>query len=313
MRSYRIARGDSLSVIAYHHGTSVKALAAANGLRNDDVIRAGDVLVIPEHHRPGGGDDWLKYARKAKNPGRLDLVGYKRRFRGTIGSGRISESARREISAVLGATGSRPPVPDRLIRLLVRVSDTFGGKSLRVVSGYRNSSFFSDSRHKRSEAVDFSIPGVPNTVLRQYLLLLDNVGVGYYPNSSFVHLDVRPCVMQWVDYAGPGEAPRTSPAQRFAKKLRPADLDDIAENVVAEMEAAIPAAPSASNGVRKLPKGKASHDPGANDDVPDVADEALPEATAPGRGTADDDGDPPLAAAETHESAPHRAPRHPRP
>jgi hypothetical protein len=34
------------------------------------------------------------------------------------------------------------------------------------------------------------------------------VGVGYYPNSSFVHLDVRETNTYWVDYAGPGEAPR---------------------------------------------------------------------------------------------------------
>jgi hypothetical protein len=52
---------------------------------------------------------------------------------------------------------------------------------------------------------------VPNAVVRQYLLLLADVGVGYYPNSSFLHLDVRSCPMQWTDYAGPGEAPRRSP------------------------------------------------------------------------------------------------------
>ena len=49
---------------------------------------------------------------------------------------------------------------------------------LAVVSGFRKRSFYSDSRHPRSEAVDFSIPGVPNAVLRQYLLLLEDVGVG---------------------------------------------------------------------------------------------------------------------------------------
>ena len=51
-------------------------------------------------------------------------------------------------------------------------------RPLRVVSGFRKRSFYSDSRHPRSEAVDFSIPGVPNAVLRQYLLLLEDVGVG---------------------------------------------------------------------------------------------------------------------------------------
>ena len=44
--------------------------------------------------------------------------------------------------------------------------------------------------------------------MRDYLRTLSDVGVGYYPNSSFVHLDVRDTNTYWVDYAGPGEAPR---------------------------------------------------------------------------------------------------------
>jgi hypothetical protein len=76
--------------------------------------------------------------------------------------------------------------------------------------------------------------------------LLDDVGVGYYPNSSFLHLDVRACPMQWVDYAGPGEAPRRSPrksprrvvAARGRNAARIAELDAIAEKVAAAMSEA---------------------------------------------------------------------------
>src|SRR5690606_26670455 len=82
---------------------------------------------------------------------------------------------------------------------------------IRLVSGYRTSSYVKDSRHRHSSAVDFSIPGVPNSAVRDYLLQLGNVGVGYYPNSTFVHLDVRARSAYWVDYAGPGEAPRKTP------------------------------------------------------------------------------------------------------
>ncbi|HEV8549190.1 MAG TPA: LysM peptidoglycan-binding domain-containing protein [Polyangiaceae bacterium] len=257
MRTHRIVRGDSLSGIAVEYGTSVLALAAANGLDPHDVIRTGQELVIPQPARPGAGNDWIKYARSAKEGGKLDLLAYKTRYQGrVIEKGRLVPAARHSISELLGAGGEHPPVPERLIRLLVRVSDTFGGRQIRVVSGYRTSSYFADSRHKHSAAVDFSIPGVPNAVLRQYLLMFEDVGVGYYPNSSFVHLDVRDGATQWVDYAGPGEAPRLHPnAPRFAHGFghspSVSDLDEIAESVVAAMNgsshqhAEMPATPAA--------------------------------------------------------------------
>ncbi len=46
-QSYRVRRGDTLTEIARLFGTSVKALMAANGLRNADHVRKGVVLAIP--------------------------------------------------------------------------------------------------------------------------------------------------------------------------------------------------------------------------------------------------------------------------
>ena len=45
--SYTIRQGDSLSVIAARHGTTVGKLKAANGLKSD-FIRAGKTLRIPK-------------------------------------------------------------------------------------------------------------------------------------------------------------------------------------------------------------------------------------------------------------------------
>ena len=49
--------------------------------------------------------------------------------------------------------------------------------------------------------------GRQTTELRDYLRKnFDKVGVGYYPNSTFVHLDVRKDRSAfWIDYSGPGE------------------------------------------------------------------------------------------------------------
>jgi len=46
-RTYVVAAGDTLSLIATRYGTSVSAIQAANGLGNSDVINVGQVLVIP--------------------------------------------------------------------------------------------------------------------------------------------------------------------------------------------------------------------------------------------------------------------------
>jgi len=263
-RTRTIVRGDSLSGIAASYGISVQALAAANGLRSEQIIRTGQELVIPQIARPGGGNDWLKYVRPPEHPGRLDLMTYKARFRGlVVEKGKLSATGRRSVSELLGVHGDRPPVPDRLLRLLVRVSDTFGGRPIWIVSGYRTSSYFADSKHKHSSAVDFSIVGVPNVVVRQYLLLFDNVGVGFYPNSSFVHLDVRDGAMQWIDYAGPGEAPRQRPkTPRFARSSPSvSDLDAIAESVVEAMKG------SAHSGSNRA----GAKAPSSRDDDDDVA------------------------------------------
>ena len=108
----------------------------------------------------------------------------------------------------------------RLVRLIARVSDVFGGRPLRVVSGFRETSHAKQSHHKKGEALDFSIDGVPNWALRDYLRTLDHTGVGYYPNSSFVHVDVRARGAYWVDLSRPGAPPRYVAATRPSGRSR---------------------------------------------------------------------------------------------
>ena len=106
-------------------------------------------------------------------------------------------------------TNTQHKMDPRLPRLLYQVGRHFAGHRLEVVSGYRNPKVARNPRspHKFGLACDFHIAGVANTVLRDYLRhTFDRVGVGYYPNSLFVHLDVRkgPSAF-WIDYSGPGE------------------------------------------------------------------------------------------------------------
>jgi LysM repeat protein len=246
-RSHRVAEGQSLGRIAKRYGLTVEELCEANRITPHTKLKPGQDLVIPsdaeasgssrraaeprptgaksvDRARPKRSAGWKSYVRRPRKPGYVTLNGPAGRFSGFVlaSNGKVLPKAREGIERVMGAGGRHPKVDLRLVRLIAKVSDTFGGRPIRVVSGFRTESYAYDSRHKHSQAVDFSIPGVPNEAVRDYLLTLSQVGVGYYPNSSFVHLDARPVKTYWVDYAGPGEAPRYAWAGR-ARKTRSGD------------------------------------------------------------------------------------------
>ena len=44
---YKVQAGDVLGVIAKQFGTTIEAIAAANGITNTNLIRIGDELMIP--------------------------------------------------------------------------------------------------------------------------------------------------------------------------------------------------------------------------------------------------------------------------
>jgi hypothetical protein len=74
--------------------------------------------------------------------------------------------------------------------------------------------------------MDFSIEGVPTTAVRDYCRTFRDAGVGYYPNSTFVHLDVRTGKSYWIDYSRPGEAPRyDSPSSQRAADEAARDVE----------------------------------------------------------------------------------------
>jgi uncharacterized protein YcbK (DUF882 family) len=52
------------------------------------------------------------------------------------------------------------------------------------------------SQHMEAKAIDIRVPGVSTVKLRNAALSLHDGGVGYYPVSQFVHVDVGP-VREW--------------------------------------------------------------------------------------------------------------------
>lgn len=257
VQTHRVTQGETLERIASRYVTTVPALVALNGLENGESVRAGQFLFVPGNGKSATSSAstaslqpksvnavWRRYVKAPKEKGVVNLSTPMTRFVGLVvdKDGRLRADAVRAMNGLLGAGGKHPPLPERLIRLIVRVSDTFGGQPIRVVSGYRTNSYYQDSRHRLSAAVDFAIAGVPNAVLCEYLRDFEDVGVGYYPNSSFVHLDVRNHTAYWVDYAGPGEPPRSTPnaiaRARVSKRQLLAELKALIEREKSSLQQA---------------------------------------------------------------------------
>jgi hypothetical protein len=97
-------------------------------------------------------------------------------------------------------------VHPRLVWLVAQVSAAFPRRWIYLVSGYRRDAH--GSYHRRGRALDLYVVGVPNELLFKVCRKLHDAGCGYYPNSSYVHLDVRPFGHghpMWIDLARPGE------------------------------------------------------------------------------------------------------------
>jgi uncharacterized protein YcbK (DUF882 family) len=91
-----------------------------------------------------------------------------------------------------------PKLLDLLCDLRLRL-DT--GEPLQIISGYRSpktnamlhdksNGVVERSMHLVGKAIDIRIPGRDLSLLRKTALSIKGGGVGYYPSSNFVHVDV---------------------------------------------------------------------------------------------------------------------------
>ena len=104
-------------------------------------------------------------------------------------------------------------VDARLVERLELAVEHFhkGGEAAKIqlISGVRPKS--AGSYHQSGRALDFRIEGVTNEALVAFCKTLPDTGCGYYPNSLFVHMDVRDKGaghVAWIDMSHPGEAPK---------------------------------------------------------------------------------------------------------
>lgn len=98
-------------------------------------------------------------------------------------------------------TGDTYPVDPNLVDFLWRVNKKTGSKHpFQVLSGYRSPQtnlkltrttpgVAVNSYHMSGQAVDIRLPYYDTRGLRNAAVSLRSGGVGYYPNSDFVHID----------------------------------------------------------------------------------------------------------------------------
>ncbi len=237
---HTIGKGHTIQAIANRYHVSPKVIMEANHLKDAKHLKVGDVLTIPKAETPKDKDGKAKdpkakvgakdakqapakadtkptsYAAKPKTPGVIHLkrlaTTEEADLRITDKSGKVSTATLKSMEKMLRfPTGQAHPIDARLVSLLGIVSNHFGSRKIEVVSGFRPytpTQYTPHSNHNHGKAVDFHVVGVPNEAVRDFCRTLKNVGCGYYPNSMFVHMDVRDASAFWIDYSKPGEPPR---------------------------------------------------------------------------------------------------------
>jgi len=130
---------------------------------------------------------------------------------------------------------------------------------VQLISGVRPRS--AGSYHQSGRALDFRIEGVTNETLVAFCKTLDDTGCGYYPNSLFVHMDVREHGaghVAWIDISKPGETPKYVPSWPLPKEDVAASKDAPEPSSTAIALPALPAEePDTRMGGHKAPVGKA--------------------------------------------------------
>ena len=229
-----LAPGESLWTVARRHDCTVEAIARVNGIGIDTPLQTGAKLALPGMHAKKGAElsKNAKSAPSAVSPGKLGsqtaLTATSAVPSGTVSLFRVATQERLKL-AMTDARGRVKPQagarmarflrprnstkqrrPDaRLLALLTEVSQHYKGKTIQVMSGYRVAGGYTsrESRHTKGAAMDIRVEGVENRQLCDYLRHFRNVGVGFYPYSSFVHFDVRDKNAYWIDMSGAGRKP----------------------------------------------------------------------------------------------------------
>jgi Bacterial protein of unknown function (DUF882) len=137
--------------------------------------------------------------------------------------GKVTEEAERRLTKLAVPTGVaerkellskkatlEPALLERVAKIVGHFAKKHPGKlQVEIVSGIHPNA--KGSFHAAAKALDFRIVGVANEEMVAVCKSMKDTGCGYYPNSTFIHVDAREPgsgPIAWIDASKPGEAPR---------------------------------------------------------------------------------------------------------
>lgn len=105
------------------------------------------------------------------------------------------------------SSGNEHPIEPRVLDAVYRIQVHFDAQEIRIISGYRTP-HGGASNHGKGRAIDVVVPGATDDDVAKFAREMGFMGVGIYPQSGFVHVDVRERSYFWVDSSGPGKKNR---------------------------------------------------------------------------------------------------------
>jgi uncharacterized protein YcbK (DUF882 family) len=178
--------------------TLMLTMAGTSRASDEGVATAGQVFSLHLHHLHTG--ETLDVVYRIGNtyiPGAIDKLNYFLRDHRTNDVSHYDVKEFDLLHSVMSKLGR----PNDVIDIVCGYRTPWSNNFLRTRSAVTGVA--KNSQHMLAKAIDIRVPGVATSVLRDVALSLHGGGVGYYPVSQFVHVDVGP-VRQWT-FAGAGD------------------------------------------------------------------------------------------------------------
>ena len=195
MRKRRLRQAATAAMTAtliFFCGGSSKALEAGSGTSS-----TGERWMLHLHHlHTGESLDIVYKVGNAYVPGAIDKLNYFLRDHRTNDVSHYDPKEFDLLHSVMARLGK----PNGVIDVVCGYRTPWSNDFLRTRSAVTGVA--KNSQHVQAKAIDIRVPGVQTRHLRDIALSLHGGGVGYYPVSQFVHVDVGP-VRKWT-FAGAG-------------------------------------------------------------------------------------------------------------